>query len=344
MHSVAPPFTSPDRNAQILLINRPAGIPLPEDFRIETAPIPAIAEGQMLVRNIYLSVDPAQRGWAADTTNYAAPVPLGAPMRALGVGRITESKCAGFAVGEYVYGWVGWQDYAALSPGDVLTHFETPRVALSAYAGILGINGITAYLALHDNGRPRSGETLLVSTSAGSVGSVVGQLGRAIGCRTIGLTGDDAKAARCLERFGYDAAINYKTTDMGSALTGTAPAGIDIFFDNVGGTILDTVLRTMKVGGRVVQCGTASVPSWSPPPIGPRNEREVLTRRLHWSGFVIFDHVRRFDAVVDELATLVSAGSLVFDEHITSGIETAPDALRALYAGENEGKRLIFLG
>jgi len=320
------------------------GVPVPDDFAADEAELPPVGEGQFLVRNLYLSVDPAQRGWAADGTNYASPVPLGSVMRALAVGVIEESRDPDYPAGTHIYGWLGWQEYAVATAADVLTRWAEPRLPLSAYAGILGINGLTAYLAFHGLGRPLAGETVLVSTAAGSVGSLVGQLARAAGCRTIGLTGSDDKVALCRERFGYDAAINYRSGDLAGALQAAAPDGFDIFFDSAGGAILDTGLRQMRPAGRIVQCGTASVPAWSPPPEGLRNEREVLTRRLIWSGFVIFDHAAKFGETMIALADLVESGALTFDEDIRSGIEAAPQALADLYAGANRGKTLIALG
>jgi NADPH-dependent curcumin reductase CurA len=328
----------------VLLVRRPVGIPQPQDFALDTVAVPPPGDGEILVRNIYLSVDPAQRGWAADVSNYSDPVALNGPMRALAVGQVIESNAEGVDSGTYIYGWLGWQDYTVITPSAILTRIEAPTVPLSAYAGPLGINGMTAWLALSTIGRPAPGETVLVSTAAGAVGSIVGQLARRTGCTPIGLTGDDAKAARCVERFGYDRAINYKAGDVGAAIARAAPDGIHVFFDNVGGEILDVVLRQMQTGGRIVQCGTASVASWSPPPTGPRVEREVLTRRLNWGGFVIFDHAARFSETAHALAEMIRNGELTYEEEIEIGIEGAPGALARLYAGENQGKKLIFIG
>lgn len=339
-----PSYSTPERNRRVLLTERPAGIPEARHFALDDAAIVAPGEGECLVRNIYLSVDPAQRGWVADVNNYSPPVPLGSVMRALGVGVVVESRHGDFATGDFIYGWQGWQDYAVIGPQQVMSHIKKPAVSLSAYAGVLGMNGVTAYLGLNKLGRPVSGDTVLVSTAAGSVGSVVGQLARHGGCRTIGLTGTDEKVEQCLNQFGYDIALNYKSAPVAEQLAQCASQGINVFFDNVGGSILDAGLRAMAVGGRVVQCGTASVASWNPPPQGLRNEREVLTRRLIWSGFVMFDHMGDFPAAVRELESLVQQGKLQFDEDIDNGIEHAPGAIKALYAGENTGKKLIFIG
>jgi NADPH-dependent curcumin reductase CurA len=338
-----PAYTLPPGNRRVLLVRRPHGVPQAADFSLDEQPIPPIGDGQFLVRNIYLSVDPAQRGWASAEANYSQPVPLGGPMRGLAVGVVVRSNDADVAEGEFLYGWFDWQDYAAADRSRIVMRARA-AVPLSAYAGLLGINGLTAAIALMELGRPVAGDTLLVSTAAGSVGSFVGQIGKIHGCRTIGLTGDDEKVARCVERFGYDHAANYKTADLAAELAEHAPGGLNVYFDNTGGRILDTALRHMAVGGRVVQCGTAAHQVWTPPPTGPRNEREMLTRRLTWSGFVIFDHVTRFEAAADQLAAWYNAGKLQYDEDISADINQAPGAIAGLYAGENRGKRLIYVG
>jgi NADPH-dependent curcumin reductase CurA len=337
-----PAYALPARNRRVLLTRRPQGIPQPEDFALDEVPVPQIAEGEFLVRNIYLSADPAQRGWAASEANYSTPVPLGGPMRALAVGVVTQSRSPDVAEGEFLYGWFGWQDYVAATP-DQIVQRAGEAIPLSAYAGLLGINGLTAYLALTALGRPVAGDTVLVSTAGGAVGSLVGQIARNLGATAVGLTGDDAKVEACRSRYGYAEAYNYKTTDWDGALAGKA-GGIDVYFDNVGGPILDKALRRMAVGGRIVQCGTASTAIWTPLPTGPRNEREIMTRRLVWSGFVVFDHVARFGAANAALVGWYKEGRMIYDEDISHGIEHAPGAIKALYAGENRGKKLIFVG
>jgi len=338
-----PIYSLPTENRQVILARRPEGIPQATDFRISSAPLSPLLPGKMRIRNIYLSVDPAQRGWASAEANYSAPVAVGDPMRALAVGVVVESNDPDFHVGEYLYGWFGWQDYATVGAAQIILR-ATHDVPLTAFGGLLGINGVTAYLALTELGRPIAGDTLLVSTAGGSVGSFVGQLGRYFGCRTIGLTGGDGKVARCVARYGYDVAINYKSAELPQAISKVAPTGINIYFDNTGGAILDTVLRQMAVRGRIVQCGTASVGIWTPPPQGPRNEREILTRRLVWSGFVIFDHVAEYEAAASALAQLYKSGTLTYDVDVADSMESAPGAIASLYAGENAGKRLIYVG
>jgi NADPH-dependent curcumin reductase CurA len=334
-----PDYSLPSGNRRVLLARRPTGVPQPGDFSIDAAAIPAIGPDQFLVRNIYLSVDPAQRGWASAEANYSQPVALGSPMRGLAVGVVVRSNDPSVAEGEFVYGWFGWQDYVAANAGQILVRARA-AVPLSAYAGLLGINGLTAYLALTALGHPVAGDTLLVSTAAGSVGGFVGQIGKIRGCRTIGLTGDDAKVERCRARYGYDEAFNYRTSDLDAVL----PRDINVYFDNTGGAILDVALRRMAVGGRIVQCGTAANQIWTPLPTGPRNEREILTRRLVWSGFVIFDYAASFDEAGEQLAAWWSEGRLTYDEDISGDIAEAPGAIGQLYAGANTGKKLIYIG
>ncbi len=337
-----PTYSLPPENRQWLLADRPVGVPTPDNFKLVRSAIAKPQSGEMLVRNIYLSVDPAQRGWASDIGNYSQPVAIGLVMRALAVGVVVESNDANFAPGTFVYGWLGWQDYAVVGPAQVLTHFALPEIPLSAYAGVLGINGLTAQIAFNRIGRPRPGNIVVVTTAAGAVGSVVGQLARAAGCRTVGVAGSVDKTQRCIERFGYDDAFSYRDPDRARAIARHLPDGTDILFDNVGGALLDDLVRAMRVGGRIVQCGTASIASWSPAPTGFRNEREILTRRLSWGGFVIFDEKDRFSEARAALLQAIGDGALVYDEDIEDGIERAPNALRQLYAGENAGKKLIW--
>ena len=295
-------------NHQMRLVARPKGIPQPEHFALVAEPLPRIEDGQMLVRNHYLSVDPAQRGWANDEGNYSAPVPLNTPMRALAVGEVIESRAPGLTEGEFVYGWFGWQSYCAAEPDAVLRRVDPLALPLSANLSLLGINGLTAYLAFNCLGNPRLGDHVLVSTAAGSVGSFVGQLARLAGCRPVGLTGSQEKAALARARYGYEEMIDYRREiDIALAIKRACPEGNDIFFDNTGGIIADAAIRSMRLNGRVIQCGTAANASWSPTPAGPRQEREVLTRRLRWSGFIIFDHMPNFRRRRPNLQSLLPA-------------------------------------
>lgn len=329
-------------NRQIVLTRRPVGVPQPEHFELQCHPLPALGEGEMLIENHYLSVDPAQRGYVNDENNYAPPLPLGAVMRAMAVGRVLASRHADYAVGDYWYGWFGWQDYCIATPAALLRRVDPQQAPLSTGAGLLGINGLTAYLALHDIGRPQPGETVLVSAAAGAVGSIVGQLARQAGARPVAIVGSAEKGRRCVEDYGYEAWLDYHQP-IEAALRDACPRGIDVFFDNTGGDIADAVLRQMALFGRVIQCGTLATASWLPAPQGPRAEREILTRRLRIEGFVIFDHQRRFDATAARLAALLAAGQLRYAEDISEDLAQAPQALVDVYAGRNRGKRLIRL-
>jgi NADPH-dependent curcumin reductase CurA len=304
--------------------------------------VPALTVGEFLIENLYLSVDPAQRGYVNDENNYVAPVAIGAVMRALAVGRVLLSECPEVKAGEHLYGWFGWQDYCVCKADAILRRVDPQQASLAAAAGTLGINGLTAFIALQDIGKPRAGATVLVTAGAGAVGSIVGQLAKRRGCRTVAVVGSDAKGAQCLAEFGYDAFVNYRHP-LYDALRAACPAGIDIFFDNVAGAVADVVMGLMNPFGRVIQCGTVAIPSWVPPPQGPRIHREILTRRLRIEGFVIFDHAARFDAVAAELAALLKAGALRTYEDIETGLERAPAALFDVYSGRNVGKKLVRL-
>jgi NADPH-dependent curcumin reductase CurA len=330
-------------NRQIRLASRPEAIPQAEHFCLAEAPVPEPEDGMVLVRNLFLSVEPAMRGWLADLGNYSAPVEIGDVMRSLAVGRVERSRHPDYQAGELLLGWFGWQSWAAVPAASVVRRIEESDLPPSLALGILGLNGVTAMLALDLIGQPRAGETVVVSTAAGAVGSVVGQLAKRAGCRAVGITGGPAKQRLCIERFGYDAAIDYKSGDLDAAIASSAPDGVDVYFDSTAGAISDAVLRHLNVGARIVICGTASVASWSPPPVGPRVERHMLTKRARMQGFVIFDHMDQFGATAAALAALVREGKLVYEEDVLQGIEQCPGAIARLYEGRNIGKLVIRL-
>jgi len=334
-----PRYSVPNVNRQVVLIRRPAGIPLASDFELRIEDVKPPAAGQFLVRNLYLSADPVQRGWAANPTI----TPLGAPMRSLAVGIVVESRDKEIKAGDIVYGFFGWQDYSLGSRQDLLSHIVSPTAPVSCYAGVLGMPGITAWLALKDLASISSGDSVLVSTAAGAVGSVVGQIANQHGAYVVGLTSNEEKILRCTSRFGYHEAINYKSGDLAKNLAAACPDGFKLYFDNTGGYILDTAIRSMAKYGRIIQCGTAATASWTPIPNGLRNEREILTRTLTWSGFYIFDHVARFDDAIKSLAGMMRDGQLNYEEEIDHGLETAAGALELLFSGANSGKKLIFV-
>ena len=331
-------------NRQVLLAARPEGIPQASHFRIVESPLPVPGPGQVLVRNHWLSVEPAMRGWVGAVANYSEPVAIGAVMRSFAAGRIVASDDPAWPVGTPVTGLFGWQEYAAVDPSAIQRRIAETDLPLSTALGVLGINGVTAHYGLLEIGRPRAGQTVVVSTAAGSVGSAVGQIARLKGCRTVGIAGGEAKRRLCLERFGYDAAIDYKSAGFAERLAEACGAkGVDVYFDNTSGAISDAVLQHLAVGARVAICGTASVSNWSPWPQGPRVERHLLVRRASMQGFVIFDHPQHEAAARAELAGWVRDGRLAYAEDVLEGIEHAPDAIAGLYRGDNLGKRLIRL-
>lgn len=328
-------------NRQVRLKSRPSSIPQAEHFEIVEAPAPDLSDGQVLVRNIYLSVEPAMRGWVSAVANYSEPVPLGSVMRSLAAGRIEASRHPDFEPGEYVTGMFGWQDYAAVEGKAIQRKIVDTDLPISTSLGVLGLNGLTAYFALLDIGQPKLGETVVVSTAAGAVGSCVGQIAKIKGCRSVGITGGSDKVRLCCGEFRYDAAVDYKADDFESALDSACPNGVDVYFDNTAGQISDAVMCRLNVGARVVICGTASVPSWDPIPQGPRLERHLLVKRARMQGFLIFDHVPQFPQALQELVNWVRSDQIHYREDILDGIEHAPGSIAGLYRGENLGKRLI---
>lgn len=330
-------------NRRLVLASRPVGIPQPGHFRRDDCAVEELAPNSFIIRNRYLSIDPAQRGWVNASSNYSDPVPVGGVMRSLAVGEVISSNDLAVAEGDYYYGWFGWQDFCVANRAALLAKADPANGPLSSALGIYGINGITAYLALTDIGRPATGETVLVSTAAGAVGSVVGQIARRLGCEVAGLTGGDDKVIRCLSEYGYHRAINYRQGLQVSRLKELCPRGVDVYFDNTSGEISDAVWPHLNPRARIVQCGTAAVANWDPLPEGPRHDREILTKRLTQQGFIIFDHVARFPAVIAQLAAWVQDGSLKFREDVVEGLDSAPTALASLYRGENSGKKIVRL-
>lgn len=333
----------PPTHRQVLLAQRPHGIPQAAHFELVEAPLPALLPGQFLVRNQFLSVEPAMRGWVNAAANYADPVPVGGVMRSFAAGKVVASRHPGFAEGDAVMGMLGWQEYAVSDGSGIRRKVREHDLPLSLSLGVLGINGVTAYFALTEVGQPRPGDTVVVSTAAGSVGSAVGQIAKIMGCRTVGIAGGDQKVHWCVDAFGFDAAVDYKAPDFEAALAAACPQGIDVYHDNTGGRVSDVVLPRINKGARIVVCGTASVASWDPWPSGPRVERHLLNKAARMQGFLVWDHEHRYEEAVGRLAAWVRNGSLRYREEILQGLEQAPDAIAGLYRGENAGKRLIRL-
>lgn len=328
-------------NKQVVVAKRASGIPDASVFRIVDAPIPPCPDGYVLVRVHFTAVDPGMRGWLSAERNYMT-VEDGEVMRALGVGRVIESRADGWNAGDTVVGWFGWQRYAAVPAASILWKADIDLAPAEAWLGVFGYNGLTAWIGFRHLGRPLAGETALVSTAAGGVGGTVGQLAQAAGVRAIGLTGSDDKVALAESELGYEAAINYRAeADLPKTIARACPKGIDIFFDNTGGAIADAVFPLLNAGARVIQCGTASVASWIPQPQGPRRERDMLVKRLSWHGFVVMDHQRLFPDAFAELRTLWGSSALTARHHVIEGLDDAPGAIGMLYRGENDGRLVI---
>lgn len=330
-------------NRQVVLAKIPVGIPQADDFACRKSSIPELAAGDVLIENHFLSVEPAMRGWLADKSNYSKPILVGDVMRSLASGKVIASRNPRFSVGDLVTGWFGWQETALVREEDIVRKISETDLPLSLSLGILGLNGLAAYLGLTIAGEPRHGETVVVSTAAGAVGSAVGQIAKILGCRTVGITGSQAKAKICLDQFGYDAAFDYSRDDVSTGLRQACPDGIHVYFDNTAGRISDAVRANIAIGARIVICGTASVASWDPPPQGPRVERDLLTKRARMQGFLAFDHRDKSETAIATLATWIREGKLTWREDVLDGLESCPDAIAGLYRGENMGKRIIRL-
>ncbi len=334
----------PMQNRQVRLKSRPANIPQPENFEIAEAVVTEPREHEFLVRNEFLSVEPAMRGWVAVAANYSKPVGIGEVMRSFAAGEVIASRHPGFAVGDKVMGMLGWQDYAISDGSNITRKVKESDLPLSLSLGILGLNGVSAYFGLLELGQPRPGDTVVVSTAAGAVGSAVGQIAKIAGCRSVGIAGGAVKTRICREDFGFDAAVDYKAPgNLEDVLAEACPGGVDVYFDNTAGAISDAVLRRLNIGARVVICGTASVASWDPPPVGPRVERHLLVKRARMQGFLAFDFQHRYEEAVARVAQWLREGRLRYREDVLDGIESCPGAIAGLYRGENLGKRLIRL-
>lgn len=326
-------------NLQIRLVRRPDGLPVADDFRIEESPLPVPGEGQVLVKNQFLSLDPAMRGWMREGRSYIPPVALGDVMRGGTYGEVVASNHADFAVGEQVVGMLGWQTHA-VSGGDDLQRVPAEVTGPQAL-GVLGMTGLTAYFGLLDVGAPRAGETLLVSGAAGATGSVVGQIGKIKGCRVIGLAGTEAKCAWLTDELGFDAAINYRTaTDLTKAIYQACGGGVDVYFDNVGGEILDSALACLKRNARVVVCGAISQYN-TEAPTGPKNYLSLLINRARMQGFIVFDYADRYEEGRAQLSAWVREGRIKHKEEIVDGLRNAPQALLRLFDGNKHGKLVV---
>jgi NADPH-dependent curcumin reductase CurA len=329
-------------NRRIVLARRPDGMISAECFARDDAPPPEPAEGEAVVQVEYVSLDPTMRGWLNDEPGYLPPVGIGEVMRSAGAGTVVESQTSEFPVGTKVMGLVGWQDYAIVGgPRGAFVRVLDPETDLVDALSVYGTTGLTAYFGIVDIGQPRPGETFVVSGAAGGVGSVAGQIANALGCRVVGIAGTEEKCEWITGELGFDAAVNYRTEDIEKALGAACPDGIDVYFDNVGGEILDAALGLMNNFGRIVACGMISLANNTEPAPGPRNISNIVGRRLKMQGLILLDHLDRFDEAAAQLRTWIDEGRLQSRVHLVDGLEEAPRAVGMLFTGENIGKLVV---
>jgi NADPH-dependent curcumin reductase len=327
-------------NRQFKLISRPVGMVKRSDFEFTTVPTPEPGPGEVLLKVLYLSLDPAMRGWMNEGRSYVRPVGLGEVMRAGGVGLVIASNDPSLAVGSYVVGITGVQDYA-VAKASTMTRVDPKLAPLPRYLGALGMPGMSAYFGLLDICDPKPGETVVVSGAAGAVGTLVGQIAKIKGCHVVGIAGGPAKCRYLTEELGFDAAIDYKSEDVPKTLRHHCPKGINVYFDNVGGDILDAVLAQLVLKARVSLCGAISQYNNTDGIQGPRNYLSLLINRARMEGFIVFDYAPRFPEGIKAIAGWLAEGKLKPREDIVDGLETFPETLLKLFRGENVGKLLI---
>ncbi len=326
-------------NRQVLLRRRPVGAPRPDDFEIVESPAPAPGDGQILCRTIYLSLDPYMRGRMNEGRSYAASVEPGQAMVGGTVSQVVESKHPGFARGDFVVGYDGWQAWA-VSSGAGVRKLDPSPAPISTALGVLGMPGMTAYVGLLDIGQPKPGETVVVSAASGAVGSAVGQIARIKGCRVVGVAGSADKCDYVVRELGFDACVDHRTQELFPALSQACPRGIDVYFDNVGGAVLAAALRLLNLNARIPLCGMISQYNATELPPGP-NLLPLLVNRAIVRGFIVSDHVDRLRAFLADCTAWVREGRLKYREDVVEGLDAAPRALIGLLEGRNFGKLLV---
>lgn len=331
------------KNKQWRLKARPIGEPNTDTWDYTESEIPVIKDGQLLIKIEYISLDPAMRGWLNDAKSYIEPVQIGDVMRAGTVGKVIESKLDGFVIGDYVCGHNGVQSYA-VSDGTGLYKVDPDLAPLSYYLGVLGMPGMTGYFGLLKTGQPKAGDTVVVSGAAGAVGGLVGQIAKIKGCRVVGIAGGPEKCKFLVDEMGFDAAIDYKNENVKKALRSTCPKGVDVYFDNVGGDILDDVLTHINLHARIVICGAISQYNNTTAVKGPSNYLALLVNRARMEGIVVFDNIKEYPVAMKEIAGWIQSGEMTVKDHIVEGIETFPDTLMMLFKGKNFGKLVLKVG
>ncbi len=328
-------------NQQIILKNRPEGKPYENDFEFQEIEVDSPRAGEVLLRSKYISVDPYLRGRMRDEESYIEPFQVGNPIESMIVAEVIKSKNPNFDEGDHVIGMLDWKK-EQISSGENLRKIDKSLAPLPAYLGVLGLTGLTAFLALDKIGDLKSGETLLVSGAAGAVGSIVGQIGKIKGCRVVGIAGSDEKIEHIQDKFNFDAGINYKTTnDMTKAIKENCPDGVDVYFDNVGGEILDAALQNINKAARIINCGAISIYNETDVPTGPRPEGILIKKSALMQGFLVRDHMKDYERAIQELAGWLKAEKITYDETKIDGFENTPKAFIQLFEGRNIGKMLV---
>ena len=325
-------------NRQVLLRRRPTGVPTVDDFEIVETPMPVMIDGSVLRRTIYLSLDPYMRSRMSDAPSYATPVSIGGVMVGHTVSQVVESRNPSFSPGDFVAGYDGWQDFG-LSPGKELRKLDPSMAPLSTAIGTLGMPGMTAYVGLFDIGKPKPGETVVVSAASGAVGSVVGQLAKIHGCRAVGIAGSPAKCSYVVHELGFDACVSHRDPDLRSALRAACPTGIDVYFENVGGDVLRAVLTLLNVNARIPLCGL--IAEYNQVDVRGPNLRALLVKRALVKGFIVSDHPERFPEFQRDCSSWLREGRLKYREDIVDGLENAPEAILKLFEGQNFGKLIV---
>lgn len=330
-------------NRQYYLASRPGGLPTPANVPFRDVPVADPAPGEVVLQNLYISLDPAIRGWMGDDPNYIEPIALGDAVRSTVIGRVVKTASPDFAVGDVAQVMGGWETYTTAPAAMCARLDESTGIPLSLFLGVLGPTGLTAYFGLLEVGRPRAGETVLVSAAAGAVGSIVGQIAKMQGCRVVGLAGSDDKCAWLTDELGFDAVINYRTCgDYEAAIRAACPDGVDVYFDNVGGAILDAALLCLNKFARVAVCGWISTYNIPDAP-GPKNLWQLVAKSVTVQGFVVIDYLDRFEEGIAQLAAWVMAGELKYREDIVDGLDNILPTFLRLFDGSNQGKLVIRL-
>jgi len=334
---------SPTQNRQIILKQRPRGLPGPECYELRTSAVPEPAEGELLLRNLYLSLDPAIRGWMDDAPSYFPPIPLNAVMRGTTIARVVKSRSPEFKAGEMVQGLNGWEDYS-IAPAVGFTLRIPPDLGrpYTNFLSVLGPTGLTAYFGLLEVGRPERGQTVLVSGAAGAVGSIVGQIAKILGCRAVGIAGGEKKCRWLTSELGFDAAVDYKATkDLTASVRTACPDGVDVFFDNVGGETLEAALDVINQRARIIMCGAISSYNATEPTPAPRNLWQLLVKTARLEGYLLSSYLGQWPEGRMKMLEWVRDGRIKFREHVDRGLENAPKSMLKLFDGSHDGKLII---